>query len=83
MKHFVLNNYALGLLSKNRIDEASAELKAALVNKTNYIGAIGNLAIVAKVIQKNKNEGELYFGQYKKLANTQVDLDRIRLMENL
>ncbi|MGH1468708.1 MAG: tetratricopeptide repeat protein [Bdellovibrionales bacterium] len=83
MKHFVLNNYALGLLSKNRIDEAAAELKAALVSKTNYVGAIGNLAIVAKVIQKNKNEGELYFGQYKKLANTQVDLDRIRLMENL
>ena len=47
---------------------------------SNYKDAIGNLAIIEKVILKNKKNDEQYFGQYKKLANTQVDLDRIRLM---
>ncbi len=81
MKRFVLNNYALGLIAKNRVNKAVIELKAALLNKPDYIKAIGNLAIVEKVIQKNK--AQLYFSQYKKLAKTQVDLDRILLMENL
>lgn len=83
MKHFVANNYALGLLSMGRVDEAIAEFKAALIISPNYIDAIGNLAVIEKVISKNKNNGEQYFGQYKKLANTQVDLDRIRLMEKM
>jgi hypothetical protein len=83
MRHFVTNNYALGLLSKGRVKDAVSELKAALIMSPRYIDAVGNLAIIEKVISKNKKKGEQYFGQYKKLANTQVDLDRLRLMEKM
>ncbi len=83
MKHIVLNNYALGLVSKNKINEAVKKFKVSLSNKPDYIETVGNLAIITKVIQKNKNEAELYFSQYKKLAKAQVDIDRISLMENL
>lgn len=80
-KAAVLNNYALGLISDDRIDEAVAELKAALSIEPNHIESVGNMAIVATMIQKNKNLRDQYLSQYKKLAKTQGDLDRIQIME--
>jgi len=83
IKATALNNYALGLLSKDRIDEAAAEWKAALSKSENYLPATGNLAILATTVQKNKKQSNQYLSQYKKLAKSQVDLDRIDLLENV
>jgi Tfp pilus assembly protein PilF len=82
-RHKVSNNYAIGLLIQQRPDEALAEFKEALQLKSDFVDTLGNLAIFYKVVQINKKEAEQYFSQYKKLANRQVNLDRIKLMEKL
>jgi len=83
VKQAALNNYALGLIAKNRIDEAAAEFKEAISLSKDHLPSIGNMAILSTTIRKNKKQSNQYLGQYKKLAKSQVDLDRIDLLESV
>jgi tetratricopeptide (TPR) repeat protein len=83
VKHIALNNYAVGLISKERMDEANAELKASLELASEYLPAVANMSILKTTIQKDKKLSNQYLGQYKRLAKSRVDLDRIKLLENM
>jgi hypothetical protein len=83
VKQTVLNNYALGLISKDRMDEAAAEFKASIAISDTFLPSVGNMAILSTTIRKDKKQSNQYLGQYKKLAKKQVDLDRIDLLENV
>lgn len=83
VKQSALNNFALGLLAKGRIDEAVAEFKESISISATHVPSVGNMAIISTTIQKDKKQSNQYLGQYKKLAKSQVDLDRIDLLENV
>lgn len=77
----VTNNFGISLVAKGSVDEAFAEFKSAEQQKSNFLPAVGNIAILNKVAKNIKNENNPYLGLYKKLAKTQGDFDRIKQME--
>ena len=77
----LVNNFALYAVSRNKTDEAIAELKDILEKNPSYKPAVANLAILFKVVKKVENESNQYFSQYKRLAKTGADFDRIKMME--
>ena len=77
----LVNNYALYSVSKGKVDKAIAELKGAVNKSANHKASITNLAILFKVAKKVENKSNPYLSQYKGLAKTGSDFDRIRMME--
>jgi tetratricopeptide (TPR) repeat protein len=75
------NNYALYSVSKEKVDEAIAELKDVVEKDGDNKAAVANLAILFKVVKKVENESNPYLSQYKRLAKTGADFDRIKMME--
>ena len=77
----LVNNYALYLVSEGEPKEAIKELKNVAIKSKGYKPAIANLAILYKVVKKVENESNPYLSQYKELAKTGADFDRIKAME--
>lgn len=76
-----INNYALYLVSKGQYNRAISSLKSIKQLDSRYISSVANLAVLFKFIKKAKNSDNPYFSQYKALANSRADFDRIELME--
>jgi tetratricopeptide (TPR) repeat protein len=76
-----INNYALYLVSKDEFNKAISSLKSIQQLDSNYVPSIANLAVLFKIIKKEKNADNPYFSQYKELAKSRADFDRIELME--
>jgi len=77
----LVNNHALYSVQQNRTDDAMADLKSLVDKNNNDKPATANLAILYKVVKKVENGSNPYLSQYKRLAKTGADFDRIKMLE--